>query len=141
MKSKEAVSKLKLKKPPVTEQENYQHLTTVWQQKNMCEFKDFLRRYNNKGVVPPLEAMQKMVGFYHNKRNDMLKLGCTLPNLANICLHKSTTAKFCPFTENDKDFLAKFLTTWLMDYPLFLHGKLLWTRLLFGIGQTCETID
>ena len=33
----------------------------------------------------------------------MLKLGCTLPNLANICLHKSTDAKFFPFTEGDKD--------------------------------------
>ena len=37
----------------------------------------------------------------------MLKLGCTLPNLANICLHKSTDAKFYPFTEGDKDLLEK----------------------------------
>ena len=33
----------------------------------------------------------------------MLKLGCTLPNLANICLHKSTNSKFYPFVEADKD--------------------------------------
>ena len=37
----------------------------------------------------------------------MLKLRCTLPNLANICLHKSTNAKFYPITEEDKDFLEK----------------------------------
>ena len=37
----------------------------------------------------------------------MLKLGCTLPNLANTCLHKSTDAKFYPFTEGDKDLLEK----------------------------------
>ena len=37
----------------------------------------------------------------------MLKFGCTLPNLANICLHKSTSAKFYPFTETDKDLLQK----------------------------------
>ena len=37
----------------------------------------------------------------------MLKLGCTLPNLANICLHKSTDSKFYPFTERDKDLLEK----------------------------------
>ena len=37
----------------------------------------------------------------------MLKLGCTLPNLANICLHKSTDASFYPFTEGDKDLLEK----------------------------------
>ena len=33
----------------------------------------------------------------------MLKLECALPNRANICFHKSTTAKFYPFAENDKD--------------------------------------
>ena len=33
----------------------------------------------------------------------MLKLGCTLPNLANICLHNSTNYKFYPFVEADKD--------------------------------------
>ena len=37
----------------------------------------------------------------------MLKLGCTSPNSANICLLKSTDAKFYPFTESDKDLLEK----------------------------------
>ena len=46
-----------------------------------------------------------MIAFYHDKDIDMLKLGCTLRNLANICLHKSTDAKFYPFTEGDKDLL------------------------------------
>ena len=34
-------------------------------------------------------------------------LGCTLPNLPNTCLHKSTRTKFYPFTEADKDLLEK----------------------------------
>ena len=51
--------------------------------------------------------MQKMIAFYHDKDIDMVKLGCTLPYLANICLHKSTDAKFYPFTEGDKDLLEK----------------------------------
>ena len=37
----------------------------------------------------------------------MLKLGCTLPDLANLCLHKSTDSKFYPFTGSDKDLLEK----------------------------------
>ena len=73
----------------------------------MTSFKDFLRWYNNKDVVPTLEAMQKMIALYHDKDIDMLKLGCSLPNLANICLHKSTDANFYPFTEGDKDLLEK----------------------------------
>ena len=37
----------------------------------------------------------------------MLKLGITLPNLANKCLHKSTNYRFYPFCENDKDLCEK----------------------------------
>ena len=51
--------------------------------------------------------MQKTIEFYHNKGIDMLKLGCTLPNLANICLHKSTDSKFYPFTVSEEDLLEK----------------------------------
>ena len=48
-----------------------------------------------------------MLAFYHKKGIDILKLGCTLPTLANSCLHKSTSAKFYPFTDTDKDLLQK----------------------------------
>ena len=67
----------------------------------------FLCWYNNNDVVPTLEAMQKMLAFCHKRGIDMLKLGCTFPNLANICLHKSTSANFYPFTETDKELLQK----------------------------------
>ena len=71
----------------------------------MSSCKDFLRWYNNKDVVPTLEAIQKMIALYHDKDIDMLKPGCTLPNLASFCLHQSTDAKFYPFTEGDNDLL------------------------------------
>ena len=54
-----------------------------------------------------LDAMQKMIEFYRDKGIDMLKLDCTLPNLANICLHKSTDYKFYPFFSRDSDLLEK----------------------------------
>ena len=73
----------------------------------MENFSDFPKWYNNIDVVPTLETTQKMIELYHNKGIDMLKLGCTLPNLAKICLHKSTDSKFYPFTESDKDLLEK----------------------------------
>ena len=65
-------------------------------------FRDFFRRYNKKDVVPTLQAMKKMMKFYHDQKIDILKLGCTLPNLAHICLHKSMNRKFYPFIEADK---------------------------------------
>ena len=48
-----------------------------------------------------------MLAFYQKKGIDTLKLGCTLLVLANICLHKSTSAKLYPNTETDKDLLQK----------------------------------
>ena len=107
LKTEEALSKMKLSKPLPSGEENYQNLLDLWNHENMCTIRDFLRWYNNKDVVPTLEAMQEMLAFYHKKGFDMLKLGCTLPNLANICLHKSTSAKFYPFTETDKHLLQK----------------------------------
>ena len=105
--TEQAVIKLKLSKPPPIGIENYLYLQQIWKQEQMSSFRDFLRWYKNKDVVPTLEAMQKMIAFYHDKDIHMLKLGCTLPNLANICLHKSTDTKFYPFTEGDKNLLEK----------------------------------
>ena len=89
----------------------------------MISFKGFLSCYNNKDFVSTLEAMQKMMAFYHDKDFDVLKLGCTLPNLANICLHKSTDANFYPFTEGDKDFLEKIREDIVAGPPVVFTRK------------------
>ena len=81
-----AQKKLRIQSIPPTGFETYSYLKNIWEQHSMITFKDFLRWYNNKDVVPNLEAMQKMIEFYHYKGFDMLKLVCTLSNLANICL-------------------------------------------------------
>ena len=107
LKTEEALSKMKLSKPPPSGEENYHYLLDIWNHENMCTFEDFLRWYNNKDVVTTLKAMQKVLTFYNKKGIDMLTLKCTLPNLANICLHKSTSAKFYPFTEIHKVLLQK----------------------------------
>ena len=73
----------------------------------MTTFKVFFALFNNKVVVPTLVAMQKMVQFFHQKEIDMLQLGCTLPNLANICLNISINEKFCTFCKSDKDLCEK----------------------------------
>ena len=103
----QALKKLGLKIKLPTGLENYNYLKSIWEQEKMTTFRDFPRWYNNKDVVPTLDAMQKMIEFYHDKRIDMLKLGCTLPNLAIICLHKSTDYKFYPFFSSDSDLLEK----------------------------------
>ena len=48
-----------------------------------------------------------MIEFHHNKGINMLKLGCTIPNLANFCLHKSTDSKIYRFTGSNENLLEK----------------------------------
>ena len=105
--NEEALRKLKLAGIRPTIEENYVYLQQIWNSQGMQSFKDFLGWYINKDVVPTLKAMKKLIHFYHEKGIDMLKLGCTLPNLANICLHSSTSAKYYPFPAGDKDLLEK----------------------------------
>ena len=49
----------------------------------------------------------KLIQFYHQKKFVMLKLGCTLPNLAIFCPHKWTNKKIYPFCGEDEDFCEK----------------------------------
>ena len=105
--TQQAVGKLRMDKIPPTGAENYSCLQSVWENNNMQNFSDFLKWYNNKDVVPTLEALQKMIELYHNKQIGELKLGCALPNLVNDCLHKSIDSTICPFKESDKDLLEK----------------------------------
>ena len=105
--TKQALVKLRMDRLPPTGAEKYSYLQSVWENNNMQYFSDIVKWYNNKDVVPTLEAMQKKIEFYHNKEIDMLKLGCTLPHLTTICLLKSTDSDFYPFTGSDKDLPEK----------------------------------
>ena len=69
--------------------------------------------------------MQKRIEFYHNKGYDILKLGSTLPNLAHICLHKSTDSKFYPFTESFKHVLEKVREVMVCGPSIVLTRKAL----------------
>ena len=55
--TEQAVIKLKLSKPPLTVIENYQDLQQIWKQEQMSSFKDFLRWYISKDLVPTSETM------------------------------------------------------------------------------------
>ena len=68
LKTEEALSKMKLSKPPPSGEEKYQCLLDIWNHEIMCTFKDFLRWYNNKDVVTTLEAMQKCLLFTTRKK-------------------------------------------------------------------------
>ena len=82
-----------------------------------------------------------MVPFYHKKGIDMLKLGCALPRLANICLHKSTSAKFYPFTETDKDFLQKIREDMIGGISIVFTRKAVVDKTFIrNSGKFCKSI-
>ena len=85
--------------------------------------------------------MQKMLALYHKKRIDMLKLECTLPNLANICLHKSTSAKFYPFIETDKDLLQKIREDMVVGPSIVFTRKAVVDEIFIrNSGNICKSI-
>ena len=78
----------------------------------MESFKNFLNWHRFKNVVPSLEAFQKLMQFYDQERIEILKLGFTLPNIANRILHSSTPLKFFAFKQEDKSF-DDYIHEWL----------------------------
>ena len=141
LKTEEALSKMELSKPPPSGEENYQYLRDIWNHGKIYTFKDFLRWYNNKNVVPTLKPLQKMLAFYHKNVIDMLKLGCTLPNLANLCLHKSNSAKFYYSTETDKDLLQKIREIMVGGSSIvFIRKAVVDETFIRNSGKICKSI-
>ena len=120
----ESLKKLRLRNVPPSGIDNYKYRKVVCEQEQMGTFRDFAKWYNNKDVVPTLEAMQRTIEFYHNKCIDMFKLGRTLPNLANICFHKSTNHKCVPFVEANKDLHNKISEDMTGGPSIFLSENL-----------------
>ena len=124
--TEQAVAMLRMDRVPQISSQNYSYLQSVWENNNMQLFSDLLKWYNNKDFLPTLEAMQKMIEFYHNKGIAMLKHGRTLPNLAHICLHKSTVSNLNPLTESDKDLFEK------IREDMFAGRSIVFTRKAVG---------
>ena len=64
----EVLKMLQIKTVPPSGLDNYNYVQDTWKKNGMTMFKDFLKWYNNKEVVQNLEAMQKLIQLYHNKR-------------------------------------------------------------------------
>ena len=82
-----ALAKSRMDKVPPSGAESYNYLQTVWKIEHMQTSWDFPRWYNDEYNVLTLETKQKLTVFYNNKGIDVFKLGCTLTNSSNLCLH------------------------------------------------------
>ena len=121
--TEQAVAKLRMDWKTPTGAEKSSHLQSVWENNNMHYSANFLKWYNNKALVPTLEAMQKMIEFYHNRGIDMLKHGCKLTNLADICLRKSTAPSFFPLQSRIKICLRRYEKISLVGGPSIVFTR------------------
>ena len=129
--------KISTASPTGTEKSVY--LKKIWSSENMNTFKDFLKWYNNKDVVRTHKALQKMNKFYHEREIYMLKLGFTLPNLANIYPHSSTTA-FTHSLETIKIFWRKLGPIWRGRSIVFTREAIAGeTKIRFTVNL-CKTV-
>ena len=87
---------------------------------------DFVKSYNFEDVVLTVQAMPEAIEFYNKNGIDMLKLGlkpgCTVPNVANICLHELTNFMIYPIAENGKH-LLEFMRRELVGGPFAIYTR------------------
>ena len=62
-------------------EDQYAYCQRIWQEERMKTFKDYLVWYNNRDVVPFMEALAKQFNFYVNLGLDMFKDGLSVPGL------------------------------------------------------------
>ena len=80
----------------------------------------------------------KMIAFYLGKNVDLLDLGCTLPKLNNICLHKFTNAKVYQFTEGEEDLFENVEKMFLVVLLSYLYEKRLLTSFFSKINKLMQ---
>jgi hypothetical protein len=99
----------KLGDPPMNGIENYKYLLEVWQAAGMQSLRDFLQYYNEKDVIPLVQAIIKYKKLYEDQNIDIFKSAISLPGMARQLLFKSaresTNTNFILFGEKNLDLI------------------------------------
>ena len=85
--------------------EDYASCQEAWRDNSMTTFRDFLVWYNNRDVVPFLQAIDRQFAFYQQRGIDMFKQGISVPGLTLLYLFNDLPEKtyFTIFNEKNKD--------------------------------------
>ena len=134
--TEQAVIKRKLSKPPATGIENYHYLQQIWKQEQMRSFKEFLRWYNKKDVVPTLEAIQKGLLFTTTKISICWSLVVHYQTWLTFAYTNLQMQNFIPSQREIKTYWRKFEKTSWVAHLSCLHAKQLLMKLLSGSLRT-----
>ena len=85
--------------------EDYVGCQEAWRDNGMTTLRDFLVWYNNRDVVPFLQAIDRQFAFYQQRGIDMFKQGISVPGLTLLYLFNDLPEKtyFTLFNEKNKD--------------------------------------
>ena len=85
--------------------EDYVSCQEAWRDNGMTTLRDFLVWYNNRDVVPFLQAVDRQFDFYQQRGIDMFKQGISVPGLTLLYLFNDLPEKtyFTIFNEKHKD--------------------------------------
>ena len=85
--------------------EDYASCQEAWRVNGMTTLRDFLVWYNNRDVVPFLQAIDRQFTFYRQRGIDMFKQGISVPGLTLLYLFNDFPEKtyFTIFNEKNKD--------------------------------------
>ena len=85
--------------------EDYASCQEAWRINDMTTLRDFLVWYNNRDVVPFLQAIDRQFAFYQQRGIDMFKQGISVPGLTLLYLFNDLPEKtyFTILNEKNKD--------------------------------------
>ena len=123
--------------------DDYARCQVVWCANRMKSMRDFLVWYNNRDVIPFLEAITKQFAFYHDRGIDMFKDGISVPGLSLLHLFNDlpNDTYFTVFNRTNSD-LHKLVKDNIVGGPAIIfhryHEKDV-TKIRGG-GETCRSI-
>ena len=123
--------------------DDYARCQVVWCANRMKSMRDFLVWYNNRDVIPFLEAITKQFSFYHDRGIDMFKDGISVPGLSLLHLFNDlpNDTYFTVFNRTNSD-LHKLVKDNIVGGPAIIfhryHEKDV-TKIRGG-GETCRSI-
>ena len=85
--------------------DDYARCQAVWRDNRMKSMRDILVWYNNRDVVPFLEAIYKQFAFYKQQNIDMFKDGVSVPGLTLLYLFNTLPSNtfFTVFNQTNSD--------------------------------------
>ena len=85
--------------------DDYARCQAVWCDNRMKSMRDFLVWYNNRDVIPFLEAIDKQFAFYKQQNIDMFKDGVSVPGLTLLYLFNELPSNtfFTVFNQTNSD--------------------------------------